>query len=298
MKIKCTVIRDILPLYVEKIVSEDTKTLVEEHIRECIDCQKELDEMKAFDEIPIDVNSNGLKNVKSKLFRDKFKAIIFSIMITIIVSIMAINYLTEPTYIPYSNDIVSINEKENGEIFANFGDTVSGYNIDKYLSEDGISYIYHISTWETFWSKLSNKKKTDTVVLNPNNEKVSTIYYYSAGQSDDVLIYGKNLVGNGGVLTLPRLFLASYLCIAILLMGILLIIMLAVYKFKKVQIIIRNILFIPMSYIIGTICIKGFNTTSYSATRDFFTILLISIPIYFVLVLSINFYKSFKNKRQ
>ena len=80
-------------------------------------------------------------------------------------------------------------------------------------------------------------------------------------------------------------------------MIILLIIMLIVYKFKKVQIIIRNILFIPMSYIIATICIKGFNTTSYSATRDFFTILLISIPIYFVLELSVNFYKNFKNKK-
>ncbi len=298
MKIKCTVIRDILPLYIEKIVSEDTKILVEEHIRECIDCKKELDEMKTCDEIPIDINSNGFKNVKSKLFRDKFKAIIFSIMITIIVSIMAINYLTEPSYIPYSNDIVSINKKDNGEIFANFGDKVSGYDVSKHLSEDGVSYIYHISTWETFLSKLSNNKKTDTVVLNPNNEKVSTIYYYSAGQSDDVLIYGKNLVGNGGVLTLPRLFLSAYLRIAIILMVILFIIMLAVYKFKKLQIIIRNILFIPMSYIIGTTCIKGFNTTSYSATRDFFTILLISIPIYFVLVLSINFYKSFKHKQQ
>lgn len=298
MKIKCTVIKDILPLYFEKIVSEDTKTIVEEHIKECADCKKELDEMKACDEIPIDVNSNGLKNVKSKLFRDKYKAVIFSIMITIIVFIMAINYLTKPSYIPYSNDIVCINKKDNGEIFAHFGDKVSDYDVNKYLSEDGVSYIYHISTWETFLSKLSNNKKTDTVVLNPNNEKVSTIYYYSAGQSDDVLIYGNNLVGNGGVLTLPRLFLAAYLGIAVLLMGILFIIMLAVHKFKKVQIIIRNILFIPMSYIIGTICIKGFNTTSYSATRDFFTILLISIPIYFVLVLSINFYKSFKHKQQ
>lgn len=297
MKIKCNVIKDILPLYVEKIVSEDTKILVEEHINDCIDCKKELDEMKTSENIPIDINSNGFKNVKSKLFRDKFKAIIFSVMLTVIISIIVINYLTEPSYIPYSNDVVSINKKDNGEISADFGDMVSGYDIDKHLSEDGSSYVYHISTWETYWDKLLDNKEIETVVLNPNNEKISTIYYYSAGQSDDVLIYGKNLAGNGGVLTLPRLFLSSYLRIAILLMIILLIIMLIVYKFKKVQIIIRNILFIPMSYIIATICIKGFNTTSYSATRDFFTILLISIPIYFVLELSVNFYKNFKNKK-
>ena len=109
MKIKCNVIKDILPLYVEKIVSEDTKILVEEHINDCIDCKKELDEMKTSENIPIDINSNGFKNVKSKLFRDKFKAIIFSVMLTVIISIIVINYLTEPSYIPYSNDVVSRN---------------------------------------------------------------------------------------------------------------------------------------------------------------------------------------------
>ena len=34
-KISCNVIQDIMPLYVDEIVSEDTKKLVEEHLKEC-----------------------------------------------------------------------------------------------------------------------------------------------------------------------------------------------------------------------------------------------------------------------
>lgn len=39
-KINCNVIGDLLPLYVDGAVSEDTKKLVEEHLAECADCKK------------------------------------------------------------------------------------------------------------------------------------------------------------------------------------------------------------------------------------------------------------------
>lgn len=296
MKINCTVIKDILPLYVEEMVSEDTRVLIENHIDECIDCKKEVEEMKTPPNIPIDINTTGFKNVKSKLYREKFNVIIFSIMLTMIISILVINYLSEPNYIQYSNDIVSINTKDNGEIFADFGDKVSSYNIYKDLSEDGSSYNYRISTWETLWDKLFNNRELGTVVLNPNGEKITSIYYYSAGQSNDILIYGKNLAEGDVTISLPRLFLAGYLGIAIVLTVIFFIVMLAGYKSKRARNIISKILIIPISYVIGTICIKGFNTASYSSTRDFFVILLISIPIYFLLLIIINFYKNIKHK--
>ena len=76
MKIKCNVIKDILPLYIENIASEDTRVLIEEHVYECEYCKKELEEMKFPRNIPIDINTNGIKKVKIKLFREKFKAII------------------------------------------------------------------------------------------------------------------------------------------------------------------------------------------------------------------------------
>ena len=40
-KINCNVIKDILPLYVDDLASEDTKALVESHLKKCDSCMQE-----------------------------------------------------------------------------------------------------------------------------------------------------------------------------------------------------------------------------------------------------------------
>jgi len=60
MKIDCDVIRDLLPLYVEDIVSKKSRELVEEHCKECDECSYMLKVMKD-DEIVIEDTGNGLK---------------------------------------------------------------------------------------------------------------------------------------------------------------------------------------------------------------------------------------------
>lgn len=304
MKIKCNVIKDILPLYIENIASEDTRVLIEEHVDECEDCKKELEEMKFPRNIPIDINTNGIKKIKNKLFREKFKAIIFSIVLTSIFLILTINYLTQPIYIPYSKDVVSVRESDNGTIFIDFKDNVSGYDISKYSSDNGSGYIYHITTWETIWNNKIGNKSLGTLALNSNGEKVNSIYYYSdnsdgyssADGPGDILIYGKSITDNGGVVTLPRLVLSYYLLIAIVLTAVCLVVLLITFKWKKSQNVIMKILFIPVSYIIGHICIKGFNSSSYLASRDFYAILLITVPIYLILIIISNFFKRIKHK--
>ena len=42
MNIKCEVVRDLLPLYVDGVASEESCTLIEEHLKECEDCKEYL----------------------------------------------------------------------------------------------------------------------------------------------------------------------------------------------------------------------------------------------------------------
>ena len=49
MKNECNIIRDILPLYVEDMVSADTSAFVEEHLEKCAECRAELEDMKKSD---------------------------------------------------------------------------------------------------------------------------------------------------------------------------------------------------------------------------------------------------------
>lgn len=49
---KCSVIKDLLPLYIDDICSKDTKKLVEGHLAECEECRKTLEEMRKTVELP------------------------------------------------------------------------------------------------------------------------------------------------------------------------------------------------------------------------------------------------------
>ncbi len=46
MKITCDVIQDLMPSYIDGILSEDSQTLVEEHMKNCQECRKMLEIMK------------------------------------------------------------------------------------------------------------------------------------------------------------------------------------------------------------------------------------------------------------
>ena len=44
--ISCDVIRDLIPLYIDDICSEQSKRLIEDHIDECENCRKALDKSR------------------------------------------------------------------------------------------------------------------------------------------------------------------------------------------------------------------------------------------------------------
>lgn len=73
MRIDCDIIKDLLPLYVEGLVSEKSKTVIEEHLKECESCQKLWQEMKKpepqvrYDREPAESFRKYVKKEKRKL---------------------------------------------------------------------------------------------------------------------------------------------------------------------------------------------------------------------------------------
>lgn len=65
-EIKCTIIQDILPLYIDGVVSQDTKEMVEEHLQDCENCRKEYESMKQELYIPVENKESLLKAIKKK----------------------------------------------------------------------------------------------------------------------------------------------------------------------------------------------------------------------------------------
>ena len=275
---ECSIVRDILPLYVENVISDDTKQFVDEHLSHCTECKNELELSQT--DIPIKKNcsekDSGVEVIKKIGLDIKKKRVftgILSAVISAIVVILSFAYLTAPEYLPYAEsfDIISVKDN-NGCVTLSF---TGEYEI--YQREQG---IYDISIYNTIWNKLFNIEKKQDITINPNGETVNTIYYVSNGGQEDEVIYGRNPINNGGVITLPRLFLNYYFVTAIIFALVLAMLVVIFRKKEKVKALIVKILFIPISYVISHIMIKGWNATSYSAARDFYLILLLVIPIY------------------
>ena len=86
-QIDCDVIQDLLPSYADKLSSEATNKLVEEHLKTCKKCSMALKNMKK--EIDIDIDKNQEQEIdylRKYKRRDRIKTIIF--VITLIIDII------------------------------------------------------------------------------------------------------------------------------------------------------------------------------------------------------------------
>lgn len=93
MKISCNIIRDILPLYVDDVVSGDTRTMVGEHLRDCEGCRKEAEKMKEAVSLPPEVETKPLKSIKRKWKRKKVKIAVIASAVTLSIAALVSGYL-------------------------------------------------------------------------------------------------------------------------------------------------------------------------------------------------------------
>lgn len=296
MKITCNMIRDILPLYVEDMASQDTRDLVEEHIASCENCKKRLEEMRTFEEPPVDTDIAPLRNIQNTLRKKKLQTIILSVTLTLVFAVVTIAYLTTPAYISYNENAVSIIEKDDGTVLLNFSKEVSGFNVNHYPATDNSGYVYDITTWETIWQQKINKNNLENTVLNPNGETVASIYYYNTDGSENTLIYGDPIT-DGSVMTLPRLVLSYYVLLAI---GFLLICGIGLVIFRKNEKIrngLEKMILLPISYLFAHLLIKGLYSATYLAGRDLYVILLVTISLYVALLAGRNIVKKISIKK-
>lgn len=80
MKYPCSIIKDLLPLYIDDVLSSESQQAVTEHLAECDSCQKEYQQMQANEDSIIACNickeeedrqmADSLKKIKNRLNRN------------------------------------------------------------------------------------------------------------------------------------------------------------------------------------------------------------------------------------
>lgn len=91
MRNECNIIRDILPLYIDEIVSEDTISFVEEHLEKCAACRTELEKMKTPNALEIVASNTQTNDEKPlKAFKKKYnRKLFFIVAATVVITIFA-----------------------------------------------------------------------------------------------------------------------------------------------------------------------------------------------------------------
>lgn len=68
--LKCYIVKDLLPSYIDELLSEETTAEVEQHLKECDDCRLDYEKMKAPVKTPLmsttDMEVDFLKKVRHK----------------------------------------------------------------------------------------------------------------------------------------------------------------------------------------------------------------------------------------
>ena len=95
MKITCDVIQDLMPSYIDGILSEDSKVLVEEHMGTCQECRKMLEIMKeeqGKEQNQMRSSAATLKKIRKKLIVRRVLTAAVAVILTLIAAAAGYNH--------------------------------------------------------------------------------------------------------------------------------------------------------------------------------------------------------------
>lgn len=309
----CSIVQDLLPLYEEDMLREETKEFVDGHLAQCAACRAELNALKA-DVKPAPVSAQPLRDLKRQLRRKKLTAVLLAVTLALTLATAGFAYLTAPQYLPYSETEWAISRSpsalaDDGSAADGLSDLsgtesisvsplvpVSGAEVESVIDPDSGETVYIISAWRTLLDKWLGKLDTvngngdKLILLDTTNCRV--VYYAQNNGQANMVLYGER---SGGVISLPRLALGYYVLLSLALL-ITLGIAFFVCRRKKTGKALGYLALIPASYLAGHLLVKGFTTTSYQMQRDFSLIILAAALIYAAVMLAINLWRQKREK--
>ena len=156
-KINCNVIQDILTLYIDDSVSDDTKALVEEHLQNCEGCRRLYNELQEEIMVPVEIKGDNkeikeLQNFKRFLLRKRIRTILLSVVGSVICLAGIIVYMNQHiTYINYKDAGITIYKEDSDSVY--YKTEIRGnYSQEVFLDEEtGVGTIYFKqSLWDRY----------------------------------------------------------------------------------------------------------------------------------------------------
>lgn len=175
---KCEIIRDLLPSYIEGLTSEESNQSIEDHLKTCPKCKKYFEEMQASITAPeIDAASKAEIQPFKKLKKKTWRAIGVTVIIWALV-FGGVTYYYNHGWIPSSEDVNMTCEKVGDVV------TLSFYNKDKNVTM-------------TAYLDYSTKDGSEQITLNarhanPFKKSMRQGAYYGYTFIDDSIVYNED----------------------------------------------------------------------------------------------------------
>ena len=162
----CSIVQDLLPLYAEDMLREETKEYVDGHLAQCASCRTELTALRA-EVAPASVSAQPLRDLKKQLQRKRFTAVLLAVTLALTLATAGFAYLTAPQYLPYNETEWMITRSPralaDGSIMAdgltdlsgiesisvNLLTPVSGTEATSTQDPDSGKTVYFITAWRT-----------------------------------------------------------------------------------------------------------------------------------------------------
>ena len=269
MKLSCEIVQDLLPLVVEGLSSEQTQAAVIEHVAVCSECRRVKLQLEQ-DVVPKIAPEVPLREVKNAITAKRRRTVGIAVGMVLAVVFCVFARLTEPVWLPYSNDLLTVEALEVGDLVVTVSQPHSGITVDSAGGETTLS------VWK---NAISPQNDRETVVI--PREQLGSALYYADFAGEDTLIWGSTSAD--GRQTLPRLVMGYYLVIAagsVVILGILAV----VVRKKKLGKPLFYLWLAPVCYLIAHLGVMGLNTITADAVRSLGWILAAAICLYLAAV--------------
>jgi predicted anti-sigma-YlaC factor YlaD len=178
--LKCEIIKDLLPSYIEKLTSDVTNEAVESHIKECKECKQLLEDMKQ-DELKSDEEDqreiNYLKKVKHRTWYIAGIGVLITAVVIVCFFVWRVfehGFAVSPSSIQYNVNLEDDILTFSGELL----ESSMAYTHTTFNEQDG---AVRISVYEAPSSILNNSNQfTESYRLKGN---VDIIYF------EDLIVY-------------------------------------------------------------------------------------------------------------
>ena len=196
MKCKCGIIKDLLPLYVDHVCSDESKELIDEHLLECEKCRSYMNSLReaqdvedaAYDEEKESRKVKMMVRMKKKILFRNILVAIFTVWILGVACTGVIHYLKR-TLLPIPETKQMEVVYENGDLVLNITGAIwsdaSGVRFT--LTENGKSYECVVVAMNTSkWNELISSDKTCSKYTIAYRDKganeIDRVYYSGDGK--------------------------------------------------------------------------------------------------------------------